>query len=134
MNPLSESDLDAVTVDLIFALRSSLTDVSLLDFWSGRVTTAISTAAAGSDSAGQAITTACRKLQIGSPAAKTAPDMVRIAERIDADYQAWASHVSRNIIYIVAIAMADRDNRKTTKSTKPATRQILDAMTEEIPF
>ncbi len=129
MTTPTPEELDAVTVDLIFALRSSLTDVSLLDFWGGRVTTAITAAAAGSEDAGQAITTAFRKLQIESPSTTCAEDIKRIGLAIDADYQAWASHVSRHIVYIVALAMAERDQRKTIKKNKTAASK-----TEEIPF
>ena len=48
---------DQATIDLIFALRDSLTDdgPSRIDFWNGRATSALLTAAAGSDNAGQAI-------------------------------------------------------------------------------
>lgn len=128
--PTSE-ELDAITVDLIFALRSSLTEVSLIDFWAGRITTAITTAAAGSEDAGQAITTACRKLQIESPSTRCADDLKRIGQVIDADYQAWASHIARNVIYIVALAMTEREERKTTK--KPTSTKAA-ANHEEIPF
>ena len=48
---MTPDDLDQVTVDLLFALRDSLTEVSPLDFWAGRATTALTTAAAGSSSA-----------------------------------------------------------------------------------
>lgn len=130
MTTPTPEELDAVTVDLIFALRSSLTDVSLLDFWAGRVTTAITTAAAGSEDAGQAITTAFRKLQIESPSTRCADDLKRIGQIIDADYQAWASHVSRHIVYIVALAMTERDKHKTMKKNTEKTT----ATTEEIPF
>ena len=130
--PTSE-ELDAITVDLIFALRSSLTEVSLIDFWAGRVTAAITTAAAGSEDAGQAITTAFRKLQIESPSTKCADDIKRIGQAIDSDYQAWASHVNRNIVYIVALAMTEREKRKTTKKTTKAATQTA-PLTEEIPF
>ncbi|MDU1580840.1 hypothetical protein [uncultured Cutibacterium sp.] len=129
---MTEKEWDRTTVDLIFALRSSLTEVSLLDFWGGRVTTAISTAAAGSENAGQAITTACRKLQIETPSPRAAADMRRVAGTIDTDYQGWASHVARNIVYIVALAMCERENRKATKKTAKASKAADN--TEEIPF
>lgn len=105
-------ELDAATIDLIFALRDSLTDVSRLDFWAGRATTALETAAAGSDTAGQAITTCCRKLQIGTLTAAASKTAAAAAAVIDRDYQAWAEHVARNIVYIVALASVQRDARK----------------------
>lgn len=126
--------LDTATIDLIFALRDSLTDdgPSRMDFWRDRASTAIETAAAGADTAGQAITIAARKLQIGTLSPSAAPVARRAAETIDADYQAWASHVSRNIVYIVALAYLERDARKPEKSSKPA--QPKQAAFEEIPF
>lgn len=110
-------ELDQATVNLIFALRDSLTDVSRLDFWGGRVTTAIETAAAGSESASQAITVACHKLQIDTLAKEPAKAVVTLAPIIDADYTEWAAHVARNIVYIVALANVARESRKPSKPT-----------------
>lgn len=112
----TREDLDQATIDLIFALRDSLTDdgPSRIEFWSGgRAATAIATAAAGSETAGQAITTAARKLQIPQIASSHASTIRRVAEVIDADYQAWAAHVDRNIVYIVALADVERQSRKS---------------------
>ncbi|SHL46980.1 hypothetical protein SAMN05443637_13041 [Pseudonocardia thermophila] len=86
------AELDRATVDLIFALRDSLTDdgPSRMDFWSGgRAAAAIATAAAGAESAAQAITTAARKLQIPQIATRHAATVRRVADVIDSDYQAW---------------------------------------------
>lgn len=113
--PPTREDLDQATVDLIFALRDSLTDdgPSRIEFWSGgRAATAILTAAAGSEGAGQAITTAARKLQIPQIASRHAPTIRRIARVIEADYAAWAAHVERHIVYIVALADVQRQTRK----------------------
>lgn len=114
---------DQATIDLIFALRDSLTDdgPSRIDFWGGRVTTAIQTAAAGADNAGQAITTAAHKLQIETLRTAVAKTVKQAAQVIDIDYPAWAAHVDKNIVYIVALAAVENKTRKTTK-------------TEEIPF
>lgn len=112
--------LDTATIDLIFALRDSLTDdgPSRLDFWGGRVTTALATAAAGSDNAGQAITTAARKLQIPQLRTTTATVAKHSADIIDRDYQAWATHIDRNIVMIVALAALENKTRKAAKITK----------------
>lgn len=110
----TDDELDAATIDLVFALRDSLTDdgPSRLEFWSGRAVSALETAAAGSDSAGQAITTACRKLQIPTLTPAAAEQAVKAAQVIDVDYQRWAAHIARNIVYIVALATVQRDARK----------------------
>ena len=50
--------------------------------------------------------------------------MKKAAQIIDQDYPAWAAHVDKNIVYIVALAAVENKTRKTTKTTK----------TEEIPF
>lgn len=132
MSTPTPDQLDAATIDLVFALRDSLTDdgPSLIDFWSDRGATAIATAAAGSDSAGQAITTACRKLQIGALSAGAAPVARRAAEIIDADYAAWARHVDQSLVYIVALARLERDNRR--RGTKPTATTTIS--TEEPKF
>lgn len=132
MTTRTPDQLDTATIDLIFALRDSLTDdgPSRIDFWGGRATTAIQTAAAGSDSAGQAITTAAHKLQITTLTTNAAERARRAAEIIDADYQAWATHIDRNLVYIVALAQLENKTRKTTKKTNAESTKT----TEEIPF
>lgn len=124
--------LDQVTIDLIFALRDSLTDdgPSRIDFWGGRVTTALQTAAAGSDNAGQAITTAAHKLQIETLRTATAKTVKKAAEIIDTDYLAWAAHVDKNIVYIVALAAVENKSRKTPKTTTT----VSDTLPEEPNF
>ena len=109
---MTPETLDRVTVDLIFALRESLTEVSRLDFWAGRATTAIETAAAGSENWEQAITTACRKLQIDTLNSESAETVVKLSAVIGGNYEDWAAHVARNIVYIVALANVERDKRK----------------------
>lgn len=128
MTTPTPEQLDSATIDLIFALRDSLTDdgPSRIDFWGGRATTAIQTAAAGSDTAGQAITTAAHKLQITTLTTNAAKRARRAAEIIDADYQAWATHIDRNLVYVVALAQLENRTNKTAKKTAKTT--------EEIPF
>lgn len=123
MNTPTLDDLDTATIDLIFALRDSLTDdgPSRLDFWSGRVTTALEAAAAGADNAGQAITIAARKLQIETLASKPSAAAKKIAAVIDRDYPAWAQHVDRNAVYIVALARVENTIRKTPKTEEEPT-------------
>lgn len=119
-------DLDRVTIDLIFALRDSLTDAgpSRLDFWSGgRATTALTTAAAGASTAAQAVTIAARKLQIDQLAAKQAPVAARFAEVVDRDFPAWAAHIDQTIVYIVALADIERQTTRKAKTTTPATEE-----------
>lgn len=125
MNP---ETLDQITIDLIFALRDSLGVVSRLDFWSGRATTAIETAAAGSESMPQAITSAARKLQIDVLTNDASQAATRIAAQIDGHYEEWAAHVARNIVYIVALANVKRDARKARKPNPNPT------LTEEPTF
>jgi len=115
-------EYDRATIDLIFALRDSLTDdgPSRLEFWTGgRAATALTTAAAGADTAAAAITTAARKLQIPQITTRHAATVKAVAAVIDRDYQAWAAHVDRNIVYIVALADVERQTRKTTTTTTP---------------
>lgn len=125
--------LDAATIDLIFALRDSLTDAgpSRLDFWAGRAASAVEAAAAGAATAGEAVTIAARKLQIETLTPFAAKAATQAAAVIDTDIEAWAGHVARNIVYIVALANVDRDNRKPTSAkTRPATVTA----TQEVAF
>ena len=50
---------------------------------------------------------------------------------IDTDIEAWAGHVARNIVYIVALANVDRDNRKPTSAK---TRTATVTATQEVAF
>lgn len=112
---------DLATIWLIFALRDSLTDngPSRLDFWGDRGKTAIETAAAGSDNAGQAITTMCRKLQIPTLTKAASERAQEAADIIDSDYTAWARHIQQNIVFIIALARVKnteaQDAKKGTK-------------------
>ncbi|GAB3191865.1 hypothetical protein [Nesterenkonia suensis] len=124
-------ELDAVTIDLIFILRDSLTELSALDFWSGRAVSAIQTAAAEADDPGHAISRAAEKLQIDSLPGSVAEKVRDISTTIRRDYQAWADHVDRNLIQVVALASAERDQRR--RGTKH-THQTETATNEEIQF
>ena len=114
---MTPEDLDQVTIDILFALRDSLTDVSRLDFWQTRAATALETAAAGATDMHEAITVAARKLQIPTLALEASKAAVKAADRVT-DYEAWAAHVARNIVYIIALARVLNDEKKTAK--KPA--------------
>lgn len=128
MTPTNDQ-LDQATIRLIFALRDSLTDEgpSRIDFWSGgRAISALESAAAGASTGAEAVHMAARKLQIpqiSKTAAKTVVDAVSV---IDSDYAAWAAHITRNAVYILAladierieqreIAMASRDSKNTNQ-------------------
>lgn len=120
MHTPTPDDHDMATIWLIFALRDSLTPSgpSFLDFWGERGRTAIETAAAGSDNAGQAITTMCRKLQIptlGKAASERAQEAAGI---IDADYPAWARHIQQNVVYVIALARVQNTIAQENKETK----------------
>lgn len=117
---ITADELDAATIDVVFALRDSINDaeVSYLDFWAGRCATAIDTAAAGSDSFPQAVTTMCRKLQIGALTPGAAKEIARVSAVIDPVYEQWAEHIARNLIYIIALANTQRDARKNKGAKK----------------
>ena len=126
--------LDRATVTLIFALRDSLTDASpsRLDFWDTRAKTAIEAAAAGSATAAEAVSAACRKLQIDTLTKDAATRVVtEVTPIIDADYPAWAAHVARTITYIVALARVENDETKTAKA---AARTATTTTQEEAMF
>lgn len=110
--------LDQVTIDLIFALRDSLTeDVSRLDFWAGRAATAIETAAAGAQDMHEAVTIAARKLQIPTLGKGASQAVVDACGKVT-DYEEWAAHVTRNIIYILALARVINDEKKTASRSE----------------
>lgn len=112
------NQLDRVTIDLIFALRDSLTDdgPSLIDFWSGgRAITALETAAVGASTGAKALHIAARKLQIPQIASRHAKTVTYCAQIIDTDYPAWASHITRNAVYILALADVERLEKKAAR-------------------
>ena len=126
--------LDRATIALVFALRDSLTDAGpdRLEFWDTRAKTAIEAAAAGSSTGAEAVSAACRKLQIDTltkdASARVVADVVPV---IDADYPAWAAHVARTLTYIIALARVENDEAKAARKTKT---QAADTAQEGIPF
>lgn len=125
MSSTDELDvLDAVTIDLIFALRDSLTDdgPSYQEFWSGRCASALKTAAASATTGAEAVTRAAAKLQIDVFATARSKNVVAAVEVIDRDYRAWARHIDRNLTYILALAVVEREERKAKAAAKKATR------------
>lgn len=129
--------LDEATITLIFALRDSLTDdgPSRIDFWSGgRAATALTTAAAGASTAAEALTIAAHKLQIPQISARQAKPVVDAMRIIDEDYEAWAAHIDRTIVYIIALADIQRQERqaKHPKAEKPADTPIT--TDQPLPF
>ena len=117
MPDLTPDRLDDLTIQLCFALRDSLTDVSPLDFWQGRAATALATAAAGADSIQQAITIAARKLQIAGFDAKSSPIVVTVAKELDPHFRQWATHLDKTLVYIIALARVENTARKTKPET-----------------
>ena len=112
--------LDEATLTLIFALRDSLTDdgPSFIDFWSGgRCISALEKAASASCAA-EALTKAAHSLQIPQIYAKRAKDVVEACAIIDQDYQAWARHIERNRIMIVALADVKRQEMRAEKTAR----------------
>ena len=130
--------LDRATVRLVFALRDSLTDAGpdRLEFWNERAKTAIEAAAAGSSTAAEMITAACRKLQIDTLSLNASEQVVaEVAPVIDANYGAWAAHAARTLTYIIALARVENDEVKAArkaKNAKPAT--TAETIQEGIPF
>ena len=120
---LTPDQLDELTIDLIFALRDSLTDVSPLDFWGGRAATALATAAAGADTIQQAVTIAARKLQIEVIDAKASPVVVDVAKRLDPHFAAWATHLDKTLVYIIALARAINGDARAAKQAAYEARQ-----------
>ena len=120
---LTPDELDQATIDLIFALRDSLTDVSPLDFWGGRAATALATAAAGADTIQQAVTIAARKLQIEVIDAKASPVVVDVAKRLDPHFAAWATHLEKTLVYIIALARAINGDARAAKQAAYEARQ-----------
>lgn len=122
----TKQQLDDATISLIYALRDSLTDnsPSRLDFWMGRATTAIDTAAAGADSASHMVTIACRKLQIDVLTTEASKRVVTAAKTIDADYPTWQRHIQQNLVYIVALAKIDNTAKKQARKAKQQEQEI----------
>ena len=129
--------LDRATIDLIFALRDSLTDdgPSLIDFWTGgRAISALEAAAAGASTGAEAVSLAARKLQIPQFAVKQAKTITHCATIIDQDYPAWASHITRNAVYILALADVERQEKKAARSAAKADKPTTPAPANDLPL
>lgn len=118
MNPLTQA-----TINLIFALRDSLTEdgPSRLDFWDTRCITALQTAAAGASNEGEVLEIVCRKLQIPSLTAKVSKDAVGALTLIGESFQAWQRLIDREGVYILALAKLQNRTRKATKAAQDET-------------
>ena len=130
MPDLTPDRLDDLTIQLCFALRDSLTDVSPLDFWQGRAATALATAAAGADSIQQAITIAARKLQLDGFDAKSSPVVVAVAKEPDPHFRQWATHLDKTLVYIVALARATNAD---AKESRRLAREAAQTQPAELP-
>ena len=130
MPDLAPDRLDDLTIQLCFALRDSLTDVSPLDFWQGRAATALATAAAGADSIQQAITIAARKLQIDGFDAKASPIVVAVAKELDPHFRQWATHLDKTLVYIIALARATNAD---AKESRRLAREAAQTQSAELP-
>ena len=134
------NELDQATIDLIFCLRDSLTDdgPSRLDFWGGRATSALETAAAGADNAAQALTIACHKLQITTLTTEAAKQATKACQVIDQDFPAWQAHVNRTLVYVVALAKVmnskTKPSKKNTKADTPAAHTTSSIFDKEPNF
>lgn len=128
------NDLDQATIKLIFALRDSLTDdgPSRIDFWTGgRAISALESAAAGASTGAEAVSMAAKKLQIPQISKHQAKTVVEAAEVIDVDYPAWAAHVSRNVVYILALADIQRiEQREEALAASKAAKAEREAETQ----
>lgn len=132
--------LDQATIKLIFALRDSLTDSgpSLIDFWTGgRAISALEASAAGASTGAEAVSLAARKLQIPQISKHQAQTVIDAAKVIDQDYGAWAAHITRNAVYILAMADIERiEMREAALAARKAKKaqEEADKLAGQLPF
>lgn len=110
-------DLTTTTVELVSAILDSA-DMDLIgrDHWYSRAQAALETAAAGSQSTAQAVTTMCRKLQVDALTAASAQTVTRIAPTLDAHWGEWVEKIAREAPYLIALTRVTRKTR-TQKET-----------------
>lgn len=113
-------DLDPLTqatIDLASAVLDSA-DIEVIgkSDWYSRAQAALETAAAGSQSTAEAVTTMGRKLQIyGALDARSSETVTRVAPVIDAHWNEWVEKVARESTYLIALTRMTRNARRATK-------------------
>lgn len=126
--------LERATVDLMFALRDSLTDrgPSFVEFWSGgRCESAIRAAAAGATDAAEAVSKTAHQLQIDQYTVTQSPEVVRIVAVIGPRFQEWKHLVKRKTPYLRALADVERAAKRDPKpepAPKPMPEPVPEAM------
>ena len=114
---MTSPDLSLATVDWLSALLDSAdTDVIGVANWWPRATSALQTAATAA-TYGQAVTTACRKLQIDVLSPRSAQALTAAEAVVGADLEAWRRIVEAEAVYIVALTRIARTSRRTKDVT-----------------
>lgn len=108
-------DLRKATVKWLNAiLDSASTDTIGVSNWWPRATAALETAATAS-TYGEAVTIACRKLQIESLLVKSSEPLASLESSIGANLDDWQQLVSAEAPYLIALTRITRKTRKETQ-------------------
>jgi hypothetical protein len=96
-------------------LSSASTDVIGVAHWWDRATSALRTAAARAGSYADAVSIACRKLQVDQLSEPSARALTALEPQIAPHLQAWKDLASRDAVYLVALTRVLRANRQAQK-------------------
>lgn len=110
------SDLIAATVRWQSALLDSAsTDIIGVSSWWDRAATALTTATASAATYAQAVSTACRKLQIDVLSEPSARTLAELEPIIGPLLSQWCELASRDAVYITALTRVERTTKRATK-------------------
>lgn len=103
-------------IDLVRAMMGSASSEKIrrIEWWS-RAKTALETAARSSDSYGSMVSVMGRKLQIDVTTIATAEYVARVGLAAGDDFEAFRRFVAAEALYIVAIAQAERNQRRDAR-------------------
>lgn len=119
-------DLTTLTVEWLSALLDSASvDIIGATHWWDRAASALETAAAGADSAAQATTIACRKLQIDVLSEQSSATVADIAARLDTRWGEWVEKIAAESIYLVALCRVQRAERRARREPKQDTSEAI---------
>jgi len=119
---MPEPDLIDATIRWQSALLDSAsTDVIGVASWWDRATTALTTAAASATTYPQAVSTACKKLQIDTLSEPSARILSELEKVIGPRLAEWCETASRDAVYITAMTRVERTAKRATKTTTTKT-------------
>lgn len=138
MLSLDAPDLTEATIEWMSAILDSADVAEIgVSHWWPRARAAMETAAASADTYAQAVSVACKKLQIETLAPKSAGTLTTLEAVIGPHLDVWRELAQRDAVYLVALVQVARaEQREVSKAAKAAKKpsRTTDSDQSTIPY